>query len=196
MSLKLSTIYKVIKLIMPHYGCGSVGRAVASDTRGPWFESSHWRNLYFTLFTVNCIEKTKIKKKRPGMAHLKKKCSIFPGLSLIFHLFKFSRTNIRVGLSHLLALVRDPQCHLGQELWVRLEDVVDVSFDILLQEERAHVRRRMKRLIFQKISTNFDAGFFNFLVLPVAQKVVQQVQRVSDASGLQESIGCGSCRKI
>ena len=23
-------------------------------------------------FTVNCIEKTKIKKKRPGMAHLKK----------------------------------------------------------------------------------------------------------------------------
>ena len=24
------------------------------------------------LFTVNCIEKTKRKKKRPGMAHLKK----------------------------------------------------------------------------------------------------------------------------
>ena len=24
------------------------------------------------LFTVNCVEKTKIKKKRPGMAHLKK----------------------------------------------------------------------------------------------------------------------------
>ena len=22
-------------------GCGSVGKAVASDTRGPWFESSH-----------------------------------------------------------------------------------------------------------------------------------------------------------
>ena len=27
-------------------GCGSVGRAVASDTRGPKFESSHWQNLY------------------------------------------------------------------------------------------------------------------------------------------------------
>ena len=26
-------------------------------------------DIYF--FTVNCIEKTKIKKKRPGMAHLK-----------------------------------------------------------------------------------------------------------------------------
>ena len=25
----------------------------------------------FHVFTINCIEKTKIKKKRPGMAHLK-----------------------------------------------------------------------------------------------------------------------------
>ena len=24
-------------------GCGSVGRAVASDSKGPRFESSHWR---------------------------------------------------------------------------------------------------------------------------------------------------------
>ena len=29
------------------------------------------KNLYRTLF-VKCIEKTKIKKKRPGMAHLDK----------------------------------------------------------------------------------------------------------------------------
>ena len=43
---------------------GSVGRAVASDSRGPRFESCHRQN-----FTVNSIEKTKIKKKRPGMAH-------------------------------------------------------------------------------------------------------------------------------
>ena len=48
-------------------GCGSVGRAVASDTRGPRFESFHLQNLYVTLLTVNCIEKKKIKKKRPGM---------------------------------------------------------------------------------------------------------------------------------
>ena len=50
-------------------GCGSVGRAVAFDTRGPRFESSHFIEH---LFTVNCIEKTKIKKKRQGMAHFKK----------------------------------------------------------------------------------------------------------------------------
>ena len=53
-------------------GCGSVGSAVASNSRCPRFESSHWQNLYWTfvyLFTINCIEKTKINKKRPGMAH-------------------------------------------------------------------------------------------------------------------------------
>ena len=49
--------------------CGSVGKTFASDTRGSWFESSRRQNLYQTFFTVNCIEKTKIKKKRPGIAH-------------------------------------------------------------------------------------------------------------------------------
>ena len=44
---------------------GSVGRAVASDNRDPRFESS----LQEILFTINCIGKTKIKKKRPRMDH-------------------------------------------------------------------------------------------------------------------------------
>ena len=35
---------------------GSVGRAVASNTRGPLFKTSHWQNLYLHLYTVNCIE--------------------------------------------------------------------------------------------------------------------------------------------
>ena len=47
-------------------GCGTVGRAVASDTRGPRFGSRHRQIL--NLCTVNCIERTKINKKRPGMA--------------------------------------------------------------------------------------------------------------------------------
>ena len=57
-------------------GCGSVGRVVASDTRGQWFESSHRQKFIYILnilFTVNCVlKKTKIKKKVAGMAHLKK----------------------------------------------------------------------------------------------------------------------------
>ena len=44
----------------------SVGRAVASNARGLRFDSSHWQNLYWTLFTVNCIENMKIKKKEAG----------------------------------------------------------------------------------------------------------------------------------
>ena len=53
-------------------GCGSVGRAVASNTRGPRFESSYWQTfiLDICLFSEKCIEKTKIKKKMPRMAHL------------------------------------------------------------------------------------------------------------------------------
>ena len=50
-------------------GCGSVGRAVASDTSGPQFESSHRYIFKEHLFTA--FKKTKIKEERPGMAHLK-----------------------------------------------------------------------------------------------------------------------------
>ena len=46
-------------------GCDSVCRVVASDIRGLRFESSHQQKH---LFAVNCIEKTKIKKKEAGNA--------------------------------------------------------------------------------------------------------------------------------
>ena len=62
-----------IKNFLLGSGCGSVGRAVTSDARCLPFQSSHLHtfisDIYF--FTVNCIEKTKIRKKRPGMALLK-----------------------------------------------------------------------------------------------------------------------------
>ena len=38
-------------------GCGSVGRAVASNTRGPRFESSHRQKIIEHLSTVNCVLK-------------------------------------------------------------------------------------------------------------------------------------------
>ena len=61
-----------LRMIILGSGCDSVGRAVASDTRGLQFESSHRQILYY-LYTVNCIGKVKIKKERPGMAHFLKK---------------------------------------------------------------------------------------------------------------------------
>ena len=70
-------------------GCGSISRAVASDTRGPRFKSSHRQTLYWILFTVNCTENTKIKKKRPEMAHfLKNIIPQFVITHIIFILFK------------------------------------------------------------------------------------------------------------
>ena len=54
-------------------GCGSVGRAVAFNTRGPRFDSNHQQNFIEHMFIISCIEKTKINKKMPGMAHFNKK---------------------------------------------------------------------------------------------------------------------------
>ena len=47
------------------------GRAVASDTRGPRFESSD-RQYFIHVFCINCIEKTKIKIQEAGNGPLKK----------------------------------------------------------------------------------------------------------------------------
>ena len=54
-------------------GCGAVGRAVACDTRGPEFESSHRRLLLNIYFLLTVCRKDDNKEKRLGMAHLKKK---------------------------------------------------------------------------------------------------------------------------
>ena len=54
-------------------GCASLGRAVASNTRGPRLESSHQQNLNICLCTINCFEKMKTNEKRPGMVHFFKK---------------------------------------------------------------------------------------------------------------------------
>ena len=43
-------------------GCGSVGRAVASNTRDPRLESSHWRYFKDNTFTVKYTKYKKIKE--------------------------------------------------------------------------------------------------------------------------------------
>ena len=47
--------------------CGSAGRAVTSETRGPWFDCSHKR--FFILTIEYCIENTKLNKKVAGMVN-------------------------------------------------------------------------------------------------------------------------------
>ena len=51
-------------------GCGAVGRAVAYDTRGPGFESSHRQLLLNIYLLLTDFRKDENKEKRPGMAHL------------------------------------------------------------------------------------------------------------------------------
>ena len=48
-------------------GCGTVGKAIASNNRDPWFKSNHQQ----ILFTINCIEKTEINKNTPSLSLIK-----------------------------------------------------------------------------------------------------------------------------
>ena len=77
------------QIVFPKSGCGSVGRAVAFDTGGPRFDHSHQQNFIEHLFIINCTEKTKINKKRPGMAHffIKKPNYFFPFLPFLYYFF-------------------------------------------------------------------------------------------------------------
>ena len=66
----MSITKALINILKQGSGCCAVGRAVATDTREPGFESSHWQpllNIYLLLTVCR-----KIKKKRPGMAHFLK----------------------------------------------------------------------------------------------------------------------------
>ena len=95
-------------------GCGSV----ASNTRGPQFESRHRQNLYWTF--VYCIETTKIKEKRGREWPIKKKnakeCLKLKLLfnteqkRIILHLTSINReeektTNTSKNLFHIFRLI-------------------------------------------------------------------------------------------
>ena len=52
----------IIKTTLMGSGCGTVGRAVTSNTGGPRFESSHQHFYKKTVLTANFTEKTTKKK--------------------------------------------------------------------------------------------------------------------------------------
>ena len=47
-------------------GCGAVGRAVAYDTRGPGFESSHWQLLLNIYLLLTVCRRDENKRKEAG----------------------------------------------------------------------------------------------------------------------------------
>ena len=62
-----------VKLFEQGSGCGAVGRAVASDTRGPRFESSHRQLLLNIYLLLTVCRKDKNKEKEAGNGPFKKK---------------------------------------------------------------------------------------------------------------------------
>ena len=53
-------------------GCGSVGRAVAFNARGPRFESSHRQKFILNTYCQLYWKDENKEKEAVGMAHLKK----------------------------------------------------------------------------------------------------------------------------
>ena len=90
----------------------AAGKTVASGNRKPLFESI----LRPILFRINCIEKTKVRKKRLGTAYLKrkqrKKCSKQKfGLSTDYG--ALLNLLLSPDLSSNLILLKDPDIRLN-----------------------------------------------------------------------------------
>jgi len=69
-------VKRYFKIILSGSGCGSVGRAVASDIRGPQFESSHWQKFIYILnfcLLSTVYWKDKNKEKEAGNGPFLKK---------------------------------------------------------------------------------------------------------------------------
>ena len=79
-------------------GCGSVGRAVASDTRDLRFESCHRQTFLWKICQLSTLLKTKIKKKRPGMPHfLQKRFSFWTVVKMSACVFEKNKNKQKRG---------------------------------------------------------------------------------------------------
>ena len=106
-------------------GCGLVGRAVASNTRGPWFEFSHRRFFYkkhlFTYCQLCCKDE---KTKRPEMAHKKTNCAIVKRLCFLSKVDTWMASCIR----NTIGVNRDPALPF---IWVFLASALQHSKKLL-----------------------------------------------------------------
>ena len=62
--------------------CGAVGRAVASNIRGPGFESSHWQLLLNIYLLLTVCRKDENKEKEAGNGPFLKKYKYAPTCSI------------------------------------------------------------------------------------------------------------------
>ena len=138
-------------------GCGSVGRVVASDTRGLRFESSHRQN-FIHVFTINCVEKTKIKKKGPGMApflkkpkkQLNQKCSL--NFSFLSGMFTSQILQICLLFAFIFALAAATR----RQIWEKESQNSQVCFFISLQKTRKRGSMFLSDNAVQWTPTNYS----------------------------------------
>ena len=103
-------------------GCGSVGRVVASDTRGPWFESSQRQKFIFILnicllATVYWKDENKDKRGREWPIFLKKTyLLLLPHYSWGFVTWGQFRDKIERILEVLRTPSRTSRCRWGRSV--------------------------------------------------------------------------------
>ena len=66
--------YNMMKIL--GCGCDSVGKAVASNSRGPQFESSHQKTFILNIYLLSTVLKRRKKKSKRGQEWPIKKCYI------------------------------------------------------------------------------------------------------------------------
>ena len=69
---------------LPRCGCGSVGKAVASDSRDPWFGSRQWQNFIYQLFNRN--DENKGKEATDGPSFKNEPKNVFENYFSVRHL--------------------------------------------------------------------------------------------------------------
>ena len=89
-------------------GCGSVGRALPYNTRGPQFETSN-RKLYITLILSTVLKRRKLRKidrEWPNLTIRKGTIFIYVGIDVKFYTLKSEKINMIISsiiISRLLS---------------------------------------------------------------------------------------------
>ena len=83
------TIFATNKIYLSGSGCGSVGRAVASDSRGLQFEFSHWQKIILNIY-CQLYWKDENKEKEAESGPFKNKIDLFLRKTLLFFLGRWN----------------------------------------------------------------------------------------------------------
>ena len=111
-----------------------VGRAVASNSRGPRFKSSHWQNLYWTFY-CQLYWKDENKEKEAGYGPLKKQFPVNISLEFLNYCCAFVRLGTELkDYFHLQkrSLENNNDKNLKNYIWAKKIFYLDLIFCVVL----------------------------------------------------------------